>query len=789
MKTLIPLFLCFLCFAFSSDLAVCQVDDLHCATTSALSQSGNYQPPLNVVRLGGKEITTQGVLRVLVVYVRFQDDQREYSEWPYYQLLPDYAQYFVDQQVPGPGGTYTPGNFSDFIDRASGGDGNGTLGSFKMIGDVYYVTTDGPRSAYLDDEVVHDHVFSKLDNPIGPYNVNFALYDNWTFISGGNYFLHTPAPDGKVDYIFMNWRDASKSYGPSVGGIKTIHSFALTNDFNSNGQQVQIHSTSGGTAYRMYEWGGPFDAYDGRKAHAIFYPGEEFFHYVYGGSHLDDHGFNIGNVNYFALMTSNALGNLCAYERYRAGWLNPEIVETNRIEDPVLLKDTHIKNKAVMIPTRRDASNNIVEYFLIENFHSLNDYSSANPFLRRIIPSKGLLVYHIQNDNLVDAMYSDLDIECADGRWNWSVIKGANTPSNRTDDLFDHWEPRYDHGGFDERDFIAITVPYGGSPPWASMYTDYLALTAQNHNCGTGNPCVSPCTFTLDKCNHGWRYSKFSWIGDREDCFREGETDIFSSYGTPSTRRADGVASNVAFEIDSYNPASKDYELKVAVDDPGVLELKPSMPVLSFNPYWNPPFYYGWIYLAWGADFWGGQVESDVNWSELQRKVGNGAWVTVYSGPNRVWNDNSLTYDPNGDTPVYFRVRVRDSQNKWSPWSPIFNTAAVFLASKARANDQNAVFEYTLRTNYPNPFNPSTQIQFSLADESNVELVVYDVLGRIVATLVNQPRPKGSYIITWDGKNKDGQVVSSGVYFVRLTATDLTGALKFSRVNKVMLAK
>lgn len=134
---------------------------------------------------------------------------------------------------------------------------------------------------------------------------------------------------------------------------------------------------------------------------------------------------------------------------------------------------------------------------------------------------------------------------------------------------------------------------------------------------------------------------------------------------------------------------------------------------------------------------------------------------------------------------------MRDSQNKWSPWSPIFNTAAVFNASaeKRGAGDPNQLFEYSLQMNYPNPFNPSTQIQFSLADESNVELVVYDVLGRIVATLVNQPRPKGSYVSTWDGKNKDGQAVSSGVYFVRFTATDLAGVLKFSRVNKVMLAK
>ncbi len=102
---------------------------------------------------GGREITANGELRVLVVFVRFKDDIENTTYWPDYTVLPDWAQNIVDQQVP-PNQIYTPLNLSDYFDRASGGDGNGNLGTFKVIGDVYYVTTDHDRSYNGDDNAL-----------------------------------------------------------------------------------------------------------------------------------------------------------------------------------------------------------------------------------------------------------------------------------------------------------------------------------------------------------------------------------------------------------------------------------------------------------------------------------------------------------------------------------------------------------------------------------------------------------------------------------------------------------
>ena len=77
-------------------------------------------------------------------------------------------------------------------------------------------------------------------------------------------------------------------------------------------------------------------------------------------------------------------------------------------------------------------------------------------------------------------------------------------------------------------------------------------------------------------------------------------------------------------------------------------------------------------------------------------------------------------------------------------------------------------YEFRLESNYPNPFNPTTTISYELANKSNISIVVYDVLGAKVRTLVDRDQAAGKYTIQWDGKNDAGVTVSNGVYFYRL---------------------
>ncbi|TFB10887.1 T9SS type A sorting domain-containing protein, partial [Candidatus Marinimicrobia bacterium MT.SAG.3] len=91
--------------------------------------------------------------------------------------------------------------------------------------------------------------------------------------------------------------------------------------------------------------------------------------------------------------------------------------------------------------------------------------------------------------------------------------------------------------------------------------------------------------------------------------------------------------------------------------------------------------------------------------------------------------------------------------------------------------------EYSLGQNYPNPFNPSTSIMYDVPLTSNVSLIIYDILGRNVRTLLNEQHNAGSYSVEWDGKNADGLLVTSGIYFYRLEAD------QFAITKKMVLLK
>jgi hypothetical protein len=80
--------------------------------------------------------------------------------------------------------------------------------------------------------------------------------------------------------------------------------------------------------------------------------------------------------------------------------------------------------------------------------------------------------------------------------------------------------------------------------------------------------------------------------------------------------------------------------------------------------------------------------------------------------------------------------------------------------------------KFALYPNYPNPFNPSTTIRFDLPKAGNVRLTVYNILGQEVRQLVNGRMEAGRRQVTWDGTNRRGTRVSSGVYICRIVYGD-----------------
>ncbi|MCF8242963.1 MAG: T9SS type A sorting domain-containing protein, partial [Melioribacteraceae bacterium] len=83
-------------------------------------------------------------------------------------------------------------------------------------------------------------------------------------------------------------------------------------------------------------------------------------------------------------------------------------------------------------------------------------------------------------------------------------------------------------------------------------------------------------------------------------------------------------------------------------------------------------------------------------------------------------------------------------------------------------NENEIPTEFTLLQNYPNPFNPETKISFVLPESRNISLIVYDMLGRKVNTIISENMHAGQHSVVWDGKDDSGKNLSSGIYIYTL---------------------
>ena len=102
--------------------------------------------------------------------------------------------------------------------------------------------------------------------------------------------------------------------------------------------------------------------------------------------------------------------------------------------------------------------------------------------------------------------------------------------------------------------------------------------------------------------------------------------------------------------------------------------------------------------------------------------------------------------------------------------------------------NNTAPTDFALLQNYPNPFNPTTKIEFSLPIAADVQLVVYNILGQQVASLINEQQTAGNHSILWNADDSKGMKLSSGIYLYKLEATGIDGS-EFQETRKMILLK
>jgi hypothetical protein len=179
--------------------------------------------------------------------------------------------------------------------------------------------------------------------------------------------------------------------------------------------------------------------------------------------------------------------------------------------------------------------------------------------------------------------------------------------------------------------------------------------------------------------------------------------------------------------------------------------------------------------------------------SDLFEYWSNGQWVNsvretyTYDAQENLtslwyyrWRNSSwVPSDIGSREPVSYTI-IDSAGNYYEYYGYSFTLTRKLIVTRVEFQNGVVPAVYSLSQNYPNPFNPSTTIQFTIpvGTYGRTSLRVYDVLGREVATLVNEVKQPGTYTVTWDGSG-----LASGVYLYRLHAGS------FVDVKKMLLVR
>jgi len=215
-------------------------------------------------------------------------------------------------------------------------------------------------------------------------------------------------------------------------------------------------------------------------------------------------------------------------------------------------------------------------------------------------------------------------------------------------------------------------------------------------------------------------------------------------------------------------------------EDPGIFyESDPDSGYSMDNLVPAPPA--GLAALILGRDVqlnWDESSDPDFDYFAIYRSTAPGF---TPSTSNRIgYSSNTEYVDSNlANGSYYYKLTATDfSGNEGGP-----SLELPVNITSVREEEGAVPKEFALFQNYPNPFNPNTQIKFSLAKRTKVELSIYNILGQKVKNLLNEEMETGSYVATWNAKDEKGYDVSSGIYFYKLSSKE------FTKTKKMLLVR
>jgi len=145
-------------------------------------------------------------------------------------------------------------------------------------------------------------------------------------------------------------------------------------------------------------------------------------------------------------------------------------------------------------------------------------------------------------------------------------------------------------------------------------------------------------------------------------------------------------------------------------------------------------------------------------------------WLSISPESGIVFPDSSINIDVTFDA-TDLEIGTYDAQiviNSNDPENYEIIIPIILNIVETDSDEELFPLITKLENNYPNPFNPETVIKYQISKNSKVELIIYNIKGQLVRTLINQKQSAGEYKIIWNGNDQNNKLVASGVYFYRL---------------------
>jgi M6 family metalloprotease-like protein len=415
---------------------------------------------------------------------------------------------------------------------------------------------------------------------------------------------------------------------------------------------------------------------------------------------------HLQGTGYYSLMSGVGCGVMCGFEREVLGWVNPVTVSKNMFNVP--LSDVITTGCVYKIPIP-NYPHNYPLHLYAENYQSSSYYT--NRWLRG---HAGLPT--LQNTGVIlteanSSVYLS-DIKCADGKWDWERIKHLwFYPSGLKDWLY--------------------TFPFKNVAPNPDSGDNEMQLVDKR---------ISPDDYTIT-ADHP------DALGDAEDFYNIGYNDVYSPWSNPGLYPYDSAHICIELTGKIFNIIYANFYVKNPVlAKPSKPQLYKAELVNNNNPL-----------ITWFP----GREPDLVKYEIFRKNALNGYWENIASV-----NKNVSSYiDPKqvGDT-VFYKIRAVDNQELKSVYSDV-----VSIGDGKPANGTENAYAFSLEQNFPNPFNPATNISFSMSAASYVKLTVYNTLGDEVYTIFEGMLTAGKHNFRWDGTN-----FASGIYFYRLETPGIT---------------